>query len=281
MSYYRMHRGWMESEVFGKEPFSRHAAWVWLIENAAWRPETRLIDRQEVHINRGEMSFRVHRFLVDLTTFGMISRREFPRTEDEPKTEPYTEPKANRPQNILTICNYEEYQSAKTATEPKHEPYLNRASFENRTKEERKKEVIYSDTSDEVSAETAPDPVRQIFGEGLTLLTAAGIQPMRARSLIGGWRKRHTDAAVLSAIVSARERGASNPVEYVIACLNHAGVAVNGHKPTPGEKLFEGFARAAEAYGGTRGALAEPLLDGRRSPGDAPGSSRGLARRSH
>jgi len=63
------------------------------------------------------------------------------------------------------------------------------------------------------------------------------------------------------------------------ATVEHHG---NGqHRQTPGEKLWEGFARAAETHGGVDRSFAEPLLDSGRSPSDEAGPGRRLAGRPH
>lgn len=95
------------------------------------------------------------------------------------------------------------------------------------------------------------DPVKALFDEGVRLLTAVKMPEPKARTLIGGWRKQFKDPAVMAAIVAARNELASNPIEFIAACLNHSKGNGNGrHDPaprqSPGEKLFEGFARAAD-----------------------------------
>lgn len=59
------------------------------------------------------------------------------------------------------------------------------------------------------------DPVKELFDAGVALLTGAQVPAGQARSIIGKWRKQHGDTATLAAIVAARDRGVSNPVEWV------------------------------------------------------------------
>lgn len=66
------------------------------------------------------------------------------------------------------------------------------------------------------AAEAASDdPVKDIFDQGVALLTGAGKQPGHARSLIGKWRKERGDAPTLAAIIAARDSSASDPVEWI------------------------------------------------------------------
>lgn len=66
------------------------------------------------------------------------------------------------------------------------------------------------------AAEAASDdPVKDIFDQGIALLTGAGKQAGHARSLIGKWRKERGDAPTLAAIIAARDASASDPVEWI------------------------------------------------------------------
>lgn len=107
--YYRMARGWMDCPTLrprgGK--FSRAEAWLWLIENAAWKERRVDIEGKTVALQRGQLvaSFRylakawgwpktvVERFINRLKTETMI------RTE------------TGTGETVITICNYSKYQS--------------------------------------------------------------------------------------------------------------------------------------------------------------------------
>ena len=53
--YYRMSRGWMDSSMFAAEPLCKRAAWIWLIENAAFAPRIVPIGGQSVALKRGQL----------------------------------------------------------------------------------------------------------------------------------------------------------------------------------------------------------------------------------
>lgn len=145
--HYRMARGWQEHKLFRNEPYSKRDAWVWLIENAAWKPKAVKIDRHPVQLERGDLSFserflatkwgwarsRVHRFIEDLVAWDMISARSAPVQK--------TEHQSDHPQNILTICNYGKYQDARTISEPSSEPYVNHTRTIPEPKKKEGKEV--------------------------------------------------------------------------------------------------------------------------------------------
>jgi DnaB-like helicase N terminal domain/Protein of unknown function (DUF1376) len=65
-------------------------------------------------------------------------------------------------------------------------------------------------------ANTPPDPLKALFDFGVSVLTGADVPAKNARSLIGKWRKDlGDDAALLRALMDAKERAAVEPVAYV------------------------------------------------------------------
>lgn len=125
MSYYQMHRGWMDHPAFGKEPYSRAQAWCWLIENAVWKERRVPVEGGIFTLQRGQLAFslrylakawswqsdkRVRIFLSHLQSDEMV------RIESGPKTDAGED--AGR--TVLTICNYDKYQAPlETADAPK------------------------------------------------------------------------------------------------------------------------------------------------------------------
>ena len=110
-----LHRGWRDNPIFRGE-YSRADAWIWLIENACWKPTRTRIKSQSVELQRGELSFaqrfmaekwgwsksRVDRFIADLRDEGMIETRS--------KIGATAGHNAGQGQGIITICNYAKYQ---------------------------------------------------------------------------------------------------------------------------------------------------------------------------
>ena len=90
--FFLMRRGWMENPVLcrDRKPFSRHLAWIWMIENAQWREgQTMAHPRGRIILQRGELGHstrfmgrawqwnqvKVRRFLAALEEDGMIETR--------------------------------------------------------------------------------------------------------------------------------------------------------------------------------------------------------------
>jgi hypothetical protein len=132
----RLHRGWRESEFFSayrQTPFSEREAWLWLIENAAWKDTERsAASGQRVTITRGQIhtslrglqtawgwdKSRVERFLKRLTEWSMI------------------EMDAGKEGRTLTLCNYCRFQSSREGDETPSEKETGR---QRDTQEEDKK----------------------------------------------------------------------------------------------------------------------------------------------
>jgi len=94
---------------------------------------------------------------------------------------------------------------------------------------------------------SADDVKRAIFASGLALLIGQGIPESRARSMIGRWRKDHSDGAVLDAIIRAEVEQPSEVVEWINARLNHSKGKRNGQAPNgPGPMQRLGAHLAAE-----------------------------------
>lgn len=104
----RLHRGWRDCDAFSDEPASEREAWTHLLEIAAWKPMVRRCGKGDVvEVGRGQLHTaertlanmwqwdrkRVNRFLKRLEKYSMISQKTGPSG------------------NLITICNYDEYQA--------------------------------------------------------------------------------------------------------------------------------------------------------------------------
>lgn len=107
MSYYLMHRGWMDSAFLSREPYTDRCAWVWFIENANFedclmrnsKGKQVLVKRGQVYVSIRELAEkfkwstgRVSRLLDRFTEWGSIVVE------------------SGTGKNLITICNYNIYQ---------------------------------------------------------------------------------------------------------------------------------------------------------------------------
>jgi len=143
-----LHRGWRENPIFRGE-FSRADAWIWLIENACWKPTKTRIKGDTLELQRGELSFsqrfladkwgwsksRVDRFIADLREETMIETRS--------KIGATAGHNAGQGQCILTICNYAKYQDVANTERGNDSQQIGATAGQQRGKEEQgNKETI-------------------------------------------------------------------------------------------------------------------------------------------
>jgi hypothetical protein len=111
--FIKLYRGWHKSDLFtDKEPYCDRAAWLWLVENAAWKDVVRynhkgesvMIERGQIHVSLSslETTFnwskkKVRGFLVRLEIRHMAGIK---RAQDG---------------TTITICNYCKYQDVPDA----------------------------------------------------------------------------------------------------------------------------------------------------------------------
>ncbi|ANC85448.1 hypothetical protein [Sphingomonas sp. NIC1] len=197
-----LHRGWRDCEAFEprRDSMADEDAWLWMLEHTAWKPMRRTggqgqvvsLERGQLHVSDRGLSTafqwdkkRVRRFLERLEAHSMI--------------------RVHRDQSgtILSICNYDKYQQNQEASGP--------AKDQQRTTQEQGKQ----DSASNEAGVPPVDTVKAIWELGVTLLTASGQTDRAARSIVGRWRKDHTDARVLEALLDCQARRISNPVEWM------------------------------------------------------------------
>jgi hypothetical protein len=108
--FFLMHRGAIDHPAFGsrkREPLCRFAAWVWLIEHAAFAVTQVRIAGKSVELRRGQLSYS-WTYLADAWGWHRERCRRFLR-ELENRHMLATE--TDTGQMVITICNYELYQN--------------------------------------------------------------------------------------------------------------------------------------------------------------------------
>ena len=74
-------------------------------------------------------------------------------------------------------------------------------------------------SEDKSSGGEPPDPLKELFDLGVSILVSSGKTEGQARSLIGKWRKDHGPEKVLSVLLACKTQSISNPVEWVTKSL--------------------------------------------------------------
>lgn len=99
-------RNIFEHEAFADEPFTEREAWIWIIREAAWKNRSARVGKARVDLKRGQCAASV-RFMADVWKW---HRAKVERFLNRLKTETMIETDARQGVNVITVCNYNEYQ---------------------------------------------------------------------------------------------------------------------------------------------------------------------------
>ena len=105
--WYRMHRGWMDHDVFGRDPLDRRSAFMWLIENAAFAPAKTRGPKGSIVLQRGQLSYSL-RYLAAAWRWPEPKVRRFLRATQDAKI---IDAATDAGQMVITVCNYDKYQT--------------------------------------------------------------------------------------------------------------------------------------------------------------------------
>ncbi len=154
----------MDNPIFRNTPYSRRECWIWLIEHAEWEDGAQInVQGAIITLKRGQLSHsvrylaeawnldktKVHRTLKLFEKSGMIESVKSETSSETLKTtkckkkngksETQTGTPKRKPQTIISICNYSQYQDGL-----EHRGTINETSSE-----------TSSETSTETSTETS------------------------------------------------------------------------------------------------------------------------------
>lgn len=108
--YIKLYRGWRDTDgLLPSAKFSDFEAWLWLLENCAWKPISRWNGKgQEIHLEPGQ----IHVSIRSLTTAFGWSRKAV--TTFLTRLERVQKVRLQRGQSgtVLTICNWAKYQAS-------------------------------------------------------------------------------------------------------------------------------------------------------------------------
>jgi hypothetical protein len=122
--YVKISRKAYENCAFWNEPreFSRWEAWEDLIATAAWKAHTRLVDVTVVHLQRGQI-LASERFLAERWSWSRGKVRRFlSLLVDMQRITVNPAHEAAHVGAILTLCNYNRYQTTLTSDRPTNGP---------------------------------------------------------------------------------------------------------------------------------------------------------------
>ena len=111
MSYFKVYRGWRDNPVFRGE-YDKASAWLWMIEHAAWKPRRFDIKGKAVTLERGQLVASL-RFMAEVWGW---KKDKVARYLTRLETETMIETATATGETVITICNYDRYQSESSET---------------------------------------------------------------------------------------------------------------------------------------------------------------------
>ncbi|EQA97296.1 hypothetical protein [Sphingobium sp. HDIP04] len=231
--FYLMPRNWQDYPMFGREPFSRRDAWVWLMENAAYTDRSIDVAGKTVAIKRGQLSYSL-RFMAKAWDWDEAKVRRF---LSRAQKDQFIDARTDAGQTIITICDYDKIQRFGNQTDAPADAGATqerRGSDANNKQGKQGKQTPEPDGSGAAPAQPAasdlfgdrpddplPDPQTIMFNAGKKLLSEAGVPPARAGPMLGRWRRDYGAEAVIAALSRAKREGAIEPVSFIEGCLKN------------------------------------------------------------
>lgn len=90
-----------------------------------------------------------------------------------------------------------------------------------------------SSVSNDTAAAAPIDPAKVAFDAGVKVLTQAGKSASSARAIVGKWRGKHGDEAVIAALGRAQREGAVDPVAFCEGVFRQSGKSAVQRRQLP------------------------------------------------
>jgi len=219
--YYQMSRGWLDHPVFAGEAFSRHAAWAWLIEHAAWKPTRVGVGTKIIPVVRGQLCYSL-RYMAKAWRWDEAKVRRFIARLEREKMIVCV---ADAGQSIVTICNYDEYQADVSVADADTDASMTQERRSGDANKNDLEEFKDSKSSEAIASDVPSDPLKIFFDTGVALLDELNprITEKQARSLLGKLRQKFPDIAdAQDAIDAMADQRPTDPAAWLMACGRHS-----------------------------------------------------------
>lgn len=232
--WYSVKRGMLDHDLFRPEgKWSKTEAWLWLIENAAFKPTVIDIGGKPHTVPRGALCFS-ERFMAD--KFGwsqkalqnFLSKLEAHGAIAQTVEKTGNGTKSKRKQ--ITLCNYDKYQSSEVKTASRRN--------QNGIKEEQGNNIPPSEGA-VAPANPVVDlssPTAAVWAVGKAYLARHGVKNPGAN--IGLWLKTATAVDLLAAIQAADRARTEDPIPYITEILKPKSRGVRTHAQIGDEKTL-------------------------------------------
>lgn len=218
-----MKRGITAHPLFAGRP-DRLAVWVWLMDNAAWKDTTQDVNGHTVKVPRGAVCTSERRIAEQVGVGYQVVRTFLDRL----KADAMINAQVVHGRSIITLCNWEKYQSALKLTNAGDNAG---ATHGQRTKGTREQDITLEANASNDAEASQPIEVgvlsSAVWTAGKQYLASRGIA--NPGSMIGRWLKDHPPLALLAAIEAAQRSGTHDPIPYITEALK--GGPAHSRKP--------------------------------------------------
>lgn len=208
--WFAVKRGITSHPIFKGHP-ERLAIWLWLLDNAVWQDTPHDIRGKTVTVKRGSVCASERRIADEVGVGYQVVRTFLNRL----KADQMINAEVTQGRTIITLCNYEKYQSAKITA--------NAAANADLTQSQRTKEQVNKIPPTEGadapvnSVVDLSSPTATVWAVGKAYLGKHKVK--NPAGLIGGWLKTATPIDLLAAIQAADRAGTHDPVPYIQGVL--------------------------------------------------------------
>lgn len=142
-------RGVLDHPIVGaRKPYSRHDAWEWLLFEAAFKPRRYAAGSIVVTLDRGQLAHST-RYMADAWGWSEAAVRRFlTRLKTGAGTGAMIDAQTDAGITVITICNYERYQSWEDQTDAATDARTDAPTDAEATQQRRRKEQLNNETID-------------------------------------------------------------------------------------------------------------------------------------
>jgi hypothetical protein len=220
--WFAMKRGIHEHPLFYRQP-ERLSVWAWILDNAAWKARRFNAGGVVITVERGQLC-TTQEAICDATGVGRkVVRNLLAALERERAVVIEKAGSGAKSKTLITVCNYEKYQSAKP---DEGQDEGQRRAKEGPINKQGNKDTIPLPSEEDASASSSPLPVSMtssvVWEVGKRYLSREEFGIKDPGKLIGKWLRDHKPSALLDAIDAAHKSGTHDPISYITATLRPA-----------------------------------------------------------
>lgn len=217
-------RGIFDHYLFkSKEPFSRREAWLWLLSEAEWRPQRRMVSGQIVELSRGQLSHSV-RFMAEAWGW---SKSAVDRFLGRLKTETMIGTESGTGVLVITICKYNDYQKVSLPSRDNDGTKAGTAAGQQRDRLENNENIEgISSLRSDITPAAKPSPAKNDLSDFMSVLAELG--PDRLDALIKVRRAKRAPINAYSAtlFLKAAEKCRITIIEAADMCIERNWLTV-------------------------------------------------------